>query len=129
MTGLYVHIPFCHVKCRFCHFAAFPGRLNDAPRYMAALSKEIQGLGGGTLETLFFGGGTPTVLDPRQWRSLLDVLRKSFAFAPGHEISVECNPESTSPEKIIAFAELGINRLSFGLQASQDRLLTGLGRL
>jgi oxygen-independent coproporphyrinogen-3 oxidase len=128
LTGLYVHLPFCHVKCKFCAFAAFPGRLGDVPRYLKALSAELRALPASTLDTVYFGGGTPTVLEPGDWRELFDVLRSRFSFS-APEISVECNPESTSPEKLEAFRTLGVNRLSFGLQAAQDRFLKDLGRL
>ncbi|MGQ0645209.1 MAG: radical SAM family heme chaperone HemW [Elusimicrobiota bacterium] len=129
MTGLYVHIPFCHAKCRYCDFAAWAGRGREIPRYLAALETEIAGLGGGELETLFFGGGTPSVLEPEHWRSLLGAVRRAFRFAPGLEATVECNPESSSPEKFGALAELGVNRLSFGLQSAEDGVLKALGRL
>lgn len=127
-AGLYVHLPFCHVKCKFCAFAAFPGRLNDIPRYLDALSRDLRALPAGALDTIYFGGGTPTVLEPADWRDLFDVLKSRFSFS-NPEISIECNPESTTPEKLATFRALGVNRLSFGLQATQDRLLKDLGRL
>jgi oxygen-independent coproporphyrinogen III oxidase len=127
-SGLYVHLPFCHVKCRFCAFAAFPGRLNDIPRYLATLASDLRRLPAVSLDTIYFGGGTPTVLDPADWDGLFGVLRERFTFL-SPEISVECNPESTTPELLEAFKRLGVNRLSFGLQAFQDKHLAGLGRL
>jgi oxygen-independent coproporphyrinogen-3 oxidase len=129
MTGLYIHIPFCHAKCHYCDFAAYPGRAKEIPRYLAALAREIRTHHGKTLETLFVGGGTPSVLEPAQWKDLWGVVTETFLIKPGFEATVECNPESSSPEKLAALRELGINRLSFGLQASQDELLQRLGRL
>jgi oxygen-independent coproporphyrinogen-3 oxidase len=117
------------VKCKFCAFAAFPGRLNDIPRYLAALAADLRALPSAALDTVYFGGGTPTVLEPADWRGLFAVLRDKFDLRPAAELSVECNPESTSPEKLAAMKALGVNRLSFGLQAAQDRLLKDLGRL
>jgi oxygen-independent coproporphyrinogen III oxidase len=127
-VGLYVHLPFCHVKCKFCAFAAFPGRLNDIPGYLDALSRELRSLPQTPLDTVFFGGGTPTVLEAAEWKALFNTLRSHFSFA-SPEITVECNPESTTPEKLEAFLSLGVNRLSFGLQAAQERHLKALGRL
>src|SRR5262245_200536 len=129
--GLYIHIPFCHVKCRFCSFAAFPGRLDDIPRYLAALKKDLGLLAAGdppALDSLYFGGGTPTVLAPGQWHELMSAIREFFVLL-SPEITVECNPESTTPEKLSAFRSLGVNRLSFGLQSTQDVFLKDLGRL
>lgn len=128
LKGLYVHLPFCHVKCKFCAFAAFPGRLNDIPRYLAALAADLRRLPAASLDTLYFGGGTPTVLESSDWSGLFSVLHEKFSFT-SPEISIECNPESTTPEKLEAFRALGVNRLSFGLQASQEKHLAGLGRL
>lgn len=129
MLGLYVHIPFCHAKCHYCDFAAYPGREREIPRYLAALTKEWAQYRGQALDTVFFGGGTPTALSPAQWDRLLASLRENFILAPGLEMTVECNPESTTPEKLAALRAGGVNRLSFGLQAAQDRLLKTLGRL
>lgn len=129
MTGLYIHIPFCQARCHYCDFATYAGLNDRIPRYLAALAREMESFGGRRLETLFVGGGTPTVLEPDQWRGLMAGVRRNFGFAPGHEATVECNPESATPEKLSALGEQGINRLSFGLQAVQDFLLKRLGRL
>ena len=129
LPGLYVHIPFCRVKCRFCAFAAYPGRMNDIPRYLSALGKEIQSLPATTIDTLYFGGGTPTVLRPDQWRVLTEVFRDGIKITDGAEITVECNPEDSGGELFSTLREAGVNRLSVGLQAAQDRHLSALGRL
>ena len=129
MKGLYLHIPFCQVKCRFCDFAAYPGLKAEIPRYLSALEREIRSLGGGPLETLFVGGGTPTALEAAQLSGLLGAVRGVFEIVPGFEGTVECNPESATAERLEALREGGINRLSFGLQAAQDRHLRALGRL
>lgn len=126
--GLYVHIPFCHVKCKYCDFAVFPGLLKQIPRYLSALNTEIQIHKRKTLDSLYIGGGTPTVLEPEDWYVLMRSLHNNFSFVSNYEASVESNPESTSPEKLSAFLQTGINRLSFGLQAVQERLLKQLGR-
>ncbi|MBI4396302.1 MAG: radical SAM family heme chaperone HemW [Elusimicrobia bacterium] len=128
VTGLYIHIPFCGAKCHYCHFASFPGRLAEIPRTLAALHKEFQAHQGETIETLFVGGGTPTVLSPAQWRTLMGSVRQVFTLAPEVEATTEANPESAAPEVLSALRELGFNRLSLGLQAAQDRLLKRIGR-
>lgn len=129
MTALYLHLPFCQAKCHYCDFAAFAGRDREIPRYLFALTKEIETHRGKTIETFFAGGGTPTVLSAEQWRALMDTLRRNFIWTENAEATVECNPESTTPEKLAAFRAIGINRLSFGFQAAQPRLLKSLGRL
>lgn len=127
-TGLYLHIPFCHARCHYCDFATFTGREGQIDRYLAALAKEIGAFGPQSLETVFVGGGTPTVLEPTQWKVLFGDIERMLV-EEGHEATVECNPESVTPEKLAAFRETGVNRLSFGLQATQDRLLKALNRV
>lgn len=127
-VGLYVHIPFCHVKCRFCDFAAFPGMMKSVPRYLSALDLELQGYRGYRLGSLYIGGGTPSVLTPSDWTALMDSVSHALDRASDWEATVECNPENTTREKLAAYLKTGINRLSFGLQAAQDHLLKGLGR-
>jgi oxygen-independent coproporphyrinogen-3 oxidase len=126
---LYIHIPFCRVKCRFCAFAAYPGRLADVPRYLEALRKDIASLTPVRLDTLYFGGGTPTLLSPADWRLLIKSIRDVFPIAEGPEVSVECNPDDASPELLSVLRDLGVNRLSVGLQSTQDHHLRTLGRL
>ena len=129
IAGLYIHIPFCRVKCRFCAFAAYPGRFADVPRYLEALRKDIASLTPVRLDTLYFGGGTPTILSPSDWRFLFESIRRTFATIAGAEVSVECNPDDASPDLLSALRGLGVNRLSLGLQSTQDHHLRTLGRL
>lgn len=131
-TGLYVHIPFCSVKCRFCDFAAYPGRRGEIPRYLAALFKEIAQRAaefpGVPLDTLYIGGGTPSLLSPSEMLNLVGVVRDCFAFTERPELTLECNPESLDPPRLEALRKAGINRLSLGLQTTEDPLLKALGR-
>jgi oxygen-independent coproporphyrinogen-3 oxidase len=129
VTGLYVHVPFCHARCRYCDFATYTDRAADAERYLAALRREMGAHRGASLDTVFVGGGTPSALDPVQWGGLMAAVREHFTLLPGAEVTVECNPESVTPDLLAAYRATGVNRLSLGLQASQDRLLRGLGRL
>lgn len=131
-TGLYLHIPFCAVKCRFCDFAAFPGRRQDVPRYLKALQTELKGLFQNnprrSLETFYVGGGTPSLLDQAQWAELSGGLRKWVDVSPGWEATLECNPDGVTDEKLRAWRDSGMNRLSFGLQSDEPALLASLGR-
>lgn len=132
-TGLYLHIPFCDVKCRFCDFAAYPGRKNDIPRYRAALERELRARArdfpSRRLATLYVGGGTPTVYAAEDLTALLRLAASLFPPAPGWEATLEANPEGATPEKLGAARAAGFNRLSLGLQSADDGLLKTLGRL
>lgn len=130
-TGLYLHIPFCAVKCRFCDFAAYPGRRADVPRYLAALKRELDGCavaGRHALDTLYVGGGTPSLLTPLEWAQLMDSVKNNFDFLPEAEFSMECNPDGLLPEKWKAWSSSGVNRISLGLQSDDPGLLAQLGR-
>ncbi len=127
-AGLYLHIPFCEAKCHFCDFATFIGQNNKIDSYLSALEKEMAGHSGLAISTLFIGGGTPTVLSPSQIDRLFTSLRKYFKFDSLTEASIEANPDSSTDETLAAFYRNGINRISFGLQTTQPRLLASLGR-
>ena len=126
--GLYIHVPFCGVKCRFCHFATFPGLKRLAPRYLAALQKEMAFYTGKKIDTIFLGGGTPTVLEAEDLLNIFLWIESNFDLSPGGEATVECNPESVTGPKWAALKRAGVGRVSLGLQAAQDRLLRALGR-
>jgi oxygen-independent coproporphyrinogen-3 oxidase len=127
--GLYVHLPFCHSKCHFCDFAMVVGAENRIDAYLTALQREAVSRGGGKLTTLFIGGGTPTALLPEQIDRLFALLKTVYDFSALTEASVEANPESSSNEVLQAYRRNGINRISFGLQATQPALLKSLNRL
>lgn len=134
--SLYLHIPFCAKKCRYCDFYSIPYDTVNVENYLAALSKEINlvkktyRLNGSTpVQTVFIGGGTPTVLAVEQLRMLCTLIRTSFTLAPGYEWTVECNPESLIPEKASVLLDNGVTRLSFGFQSLDDRELSFLGRI
>ena len=127
-AGLYIHIPFCAVKCRFCHFATFPGLRGEIPRYLRALSMELAGWKGMALDSVYVGGGTPTLLSEEEFRVLFATVRRVFHLEPGAEITVECEPAGTGREKLQDLRAFGVNRVSLGLQAGQDGLLKKMGR-
>ncbi len=131
--GLYVHIPFCASKCAYCDFASCAGREADIPRYVDAVIREIVRRGAETghprADTVFLGGGTPSLLDERQITRILDALHGAFPIEEGAEITCECNPGTLTARLARALCKAGVNRLSIGAQARQARLLRLLGRI
>ena len=133
MAGIYLHIPFCVRKCAYCDFVSFAeGCVPEG--YVEALLTELElvARGGGypaAFDTVFFGGGTPSLLSGAQMKTILDALRFHFAIRADAEISMECNPGTVSPEKLAAYRAAGINRLSIGLQSTHDVLLNEIGRI
>lgn len=133
MAGIYLHIPFCVRKCAYCDFVSFAeGCVPEG--YVEALLTELElvARGGGypaAFDTVFFGGGTPSLLSGTQMKTILDALRFHFAIRADAEISMECNPGTVSPEKLAAYRAAGINRLSIGLQSTHDVLLNEIGRI
>jgi putative oxygen-independent coproporphyrinogen III oxidase len=126
--GVYVHIPFCRERCDYCAFATYTDRDHLMERYADACVTEIGRLAtGGHLDpatTIFFGGGTPSRLDP-------DALARILAAIPrtdGAEVTVECNPEDADARHLNSYRAAGVTRLSFGLQSTQAHVLAGLGR-
>ena len=134
MSGLYIHIPFCRKKCAYCDFVSFAGFEQDAfEQYFKALFREIDlispMLPKKEFETVFIGGGTPSLLPAGMIPRLAAKLRENFAFHADAEISIECNPESVSLEKLVQYRACGINRISFGLQSADDAVLKAVGRI
>lgn len=131
--GLYVHVPFCASKCAYCDFASYAGREADIPRYVDAVIREIIRRGAETghprADTVFLGGGTPSLLDERQITRILDALHGAFPIEEGAEITCECNPGTLTARLAHALRKAGVNRLSIGAQARQARLLRLLGRI
>lgn len=128
--GLYLHIPFCSAICNYCNFnrGLFDRALKD--RYVAALEQEIRQSGDGTrADTIFFGGGTPSLLDPSEIARLIIACRESFDIPLDAEVTLETNPETSSAERMQGFRAAGVNRVSFGVQSFQDEELRRLGRL
>jgi oxygen-independent coproporphyrinogen-3 oxidase len=128
LTGLYVHIPFCSVKCFYCDFAAFSGQAKQVERYLAALEAEATLLPPRVPETLYVGGGTPSELTAAQISDLFERLRRAFPSAKLAESTFEGNPESLDAEKLAVLARSGVTRLSIGLQTADDALLKSVGR-
>ena len=131
--AVYIHLPFCVQKCLYCDFASGPATTDEIAAYMRLLTKEIRSFEAiGSLyrvETVFFGGGTPSVVAPFYIAQLLNQLRGEYEFAPDPEITIEANPGTLSAEKLVTYREAGVNRLSLGLQSVHESELKLLGRI
>ncbi|HEV1991828.1 MAG TPA: coproporphyrinogen-III oxidase family protein, partial [Candidatus Dormibacteraeota bacterium] len=129
---LYLHIPFCKHKCGYCDFNAYAGMDRLMPDYVDALERELSAArerySFEPLETVYFGGGTPSLLPAELATRLLDFIRASFDLAPGAEVTLEANPASTDEAKLAAWQEGGVNRLSLGVQGFDGRALAVLER-
>jgi oxygen-independent coproporphyrinogen-3 oxidase len=129
--GLYVHVPFCEAKCSYCHFAIDPRRPDGArqERYVRALAVEMGGAEPGPADTLYFGGGTPSLLAPERVALVIDALRARFDLSPSPEVTLEANPRDLDAGGYRALRALGVTRLSLGVQAFDDDVLRDMGRL
>lgn len=131
MRGIYLHIPFCAAICNYCNFTR--GVLDAAVkrRYVDALVEEIASApeAGAAIDTIFFGGGTPSVLDADEVARILGACRRAFEVAEGAEVTLEANPEGVSVPRLDGYRKAGVNRLSFGVQSFHDAELARLGRL
>lgn len=130
-SGIYIHVPFCDKLCRFCPFNKQQTRVNEVDAYVSALLKEIELYAalskGPPLEFIYFGGGTPSILAPQVLNSILSAIQKSFACADTIEISAECHPSHLVPDWVRGARDVGINRISTGIQSFDDAMLVKLG--
>jgi len=131
--GIYIHIPFCVRKCRYCDFASWSGMESIWEPYIRAVVRELElkseTAAGRRVMSLFIGGGTPSLLPYAFILSIMDAVRRHYRLLPDAEITIEANPGTLDEDKVKAYLDAGINRLSIGLQAYQDRLLKFLGRV
>ena len=129
-----MHIPFCLSRCSYCDFAVSIYQANLAERYVDALCLEVQSSkfkiqnSKSKIETIYFGGGTPSLLSPQQTEKILNAVCKTFSVQPNAEVTMEMNPGTLSPEIAKSFRKLGINRASYGAQTFDDKELKRLGR-
>jgi oxygen-independent coproporphyrinogen-3 oxidase len=146
-TSIYLHIPFCKHRCAYCDFNTYAGQEDSIPDYVNALIREIDFVANQRVKdsanqrsdysttrpldcsTIFFGGGTPSLLSAPQFDSILRALRSAFALSADAEISIEANPGTISPEKLNAIRKSGINRISFGVQSANTEELRMLERI
>ncbi len=133
MAGLYVHIPFCPQHCPYCAFAVVTGHRHHYDRYVAAVCHELQmweavGAGLGPFHTIYFGGGTPSMLAPCQLARILDTAASVYGIAADAEVTLEANPTTIEASKFVDICQAGFNRLSLGAQSFRDGDLKLLGR-
>lgn len=133
-AGLYLHIPFCRRKCLYCDFCSYAGMGADTVEaYVNRLCDELicrsATVKNHTFDTVYFGGGTPTLLSPVQFSRLLDTARSHVALTPDAEITTECNPATVDGHALASLRRAGINRLSIGMQSAADEELRALGRI
>jgi oxygen-independent coproporphyrinogen-3 oxidase len=131
----YFHIPFCETKCVYCDFYSIEDRSSQG-KFVDLICKEVDlkikshpELLGRNLKTIFFGGGTPSLLSPQELSSIISRIKKYFTIAGDVEFTLECNPGTVTLEKLSGYRELGVNRLSFGVQSFRDTELIRLSRL
>ena len=133
--GIYIHIPFCLSKCKYCGFYSHGGSSEEEHKeYIEGLLEDIREYGKTygdryIVDTVFIGGGTPTIINPVYIKEVMDVLKESFTLSCDAEISIESNPKTVTEEKLNMYKQAGINRLSIGLQTFNDELLQRLGRV
>ena len=140
--GLYIHIPFCKQKCAYCDFKSYAGKESLISKYVKWLKHELQEVGDGNkldyesnlddlaiVKTIYIGGGTPSFIDGKYIREILDTAREFYKIDENAEITIEVNPGTADRNKLEIYKEAGINRISIGLQSTHNKLLKELGRI
>ena len=130
--GIYIHVPFCKRKCNYCDFCSEAANDEKIKRYTDALCLEIKDFakdGKISVDTVFFGGGTPSILDSESFEKIMTTVRESFVILPDAEITTEVNPGTVTEEKARAYARCGVNRISIGVQSIHENELKILGRI
>lgn len=133
MSGLYIHVPFCKQKCTYCDFASYPKEIGKTESYFACLYREIEGRSkqypSTILDTIYIGGGTPSVVDSKFIAGAIRQVKKCFTVKKDAEITIELNPGTVDEKKIKDYLSVGINRFSIGLQTGFDEQLKKLNRI
>ena len=133
MSGIYIHVPFCAQKCTYCDFASYPKEISKAESYFACLYRELEGRAKQckekTFDTVYIGGGTPSVVDAKFIAGAVRQIKKQFNLTPDAEITIELNPGTVDEQKINEYKSVGINRFSIGLQTGFDDQLKKLNRI
>lgn len=133
MLGLYIHVPFCAQKCYYCDFNSYKINSNQKKEYLINIEREMKfykdEFKDKCFDTVFFGGGTPSILTVDELKELVNNINENFNIKKDAEITIECNPGTINREKLEAMKKMGINRLSIGLQATQNYHLKSIGRI
>ncbi|NLL91223.1 MAG: radical SAM family heme chaperone HemW [Ruminococcaceae bacterium] len=128
MAGIYIHVPFCVSKCYYCDFYSVKSGSNEISSYISALSNQIKSMVSGNIDSIFFGGGTPSVLSPAQIGRVIELISDVGRISEDAEITLECNPEDANLNYLTELKYIGINRISLGIQSLSDRVLKTIGR-
>lgn len=141
-VGIYVHIPFCKQKCRYCDFKSYVGKEDKVEEYMKWLKYELAEVGIGNrldyengidklavIDTIYIGGGTPSLIESRYIAEIMETIKANYTLAKDMEVTIEANPGTVDEDKLQKYIECGINRISIGLQSSKENLLKQLGRI
>lgn len=128
VRSVYIHVPFCKHRCGYCDFTLVAGRDELVPEYLRAIDLELPDVRGHSLDTLYFGGGTPSHLQPDQLEQLFRLVLDRFELSPNTEVTVEANPDGLTTEKIGVMQQWGVNRVSLGVQSFRDDVLQFLER-
>ncbi len=133
MSGIYIHVPFCKSKCTYCDFASYPNEVNKIESYFACLYREMEGRGralaGKVFDTVYIGGGTPSMVESKFIMGAIKQIRKFFTLSDNPEITIEINPGTLTEQKVKDYKSVGINRFSIGLQTGYDDQLKRLNRI
>ena len=129
--GIYVHIPYCRRKCYYCDFISFENKIETIPNYVKTILKEIEECRytGFDIGTVYIGGGTPSYIDSKYISEIISKIREKFIVSRNAEITLEVNPGTISKEKLEDYKKAGINRLSIGLQSTDNNILKSIGRI
>src|SRR5690606_1034000 len=131
MPGLYIHIPFCRQACTYCDFH-FSTSVRDREAVLEAMYRELHEraheIGDAPVDTIYFGGGTPSLLDLDRIDGFMTLTRSLFRVAPDAEVTLEANPDDVAPDRLAAWHRMGINRMSLGIQSFRDDRLRWMGR-
>ena len=131
--GIYIHIPFCKRKCAYCDFISFSGKIRLIEKYIEALKREINKCKikkeDYIIKTIYFGGGTPSFIESKYIVEILEEIKRKFNISKTAEITIEINPGTITEEKLKDYHNVGINRISFGLQSTNSELLKLVGRI
>ena len=133
LFGLYIHIPFCVQKCRYCDFLSFPAGEDEKADYVTLLCEELEKrstcFSDHSIATVYVGGGTPSCLSAEQMNRIFEKVKACYRLQEEAEVTVEVNPGTVEGEKLLVYRDMGVNRLSIGLQSTHDSLLKTLGRI
>ena len=133
--GIYVHIPFCKQKCYYCDFISYANKEEKTKEYVKCIQKEIEieskkySKDEYEITTIYFGGGTPSYISALYIENIINVIKLNYNVKDNVEITIEINPGTVNEEKILIYEKIGINRVSIGLQSTNDKLLKQIGRI